>query len=59
MLEVTGPPGLDAREAAYLEAHGPSYDHICFITADPVRAYHRLVDNGAPSLYEPEEFYGV
>ncbi len=58
MLEITGPPGLDEREAAYLATHGPCYDHICFSTADPAATYHRLVDNGAPPLYEPVDYYG-
>jgi catechol 2,3-dioxygenase-like lactoylglutathione lyase family enzyme len=56
MLEITGAPDLDERESAYLRAHGPSYDHICFITADPVVSYHRLLAGGSSSLYEPENF---
>ena len=46
------------RYAAYLAAHGPGYDHICFSTADPASAYLHLVDNGAPPLYEPVDYYG-
>ncbi len=58
LLEIIGPPGLEAREERMLNELGPCYDHCCVEVEDVEAAWHNAVRLGmeaAPGL-EPRHY---
>ena len=59
MLEIIGPPDLEAREEVMLERHGPCYDHFGFVTGDVKQVWRKVLKLGAKAMAAPVEDYGV
>jgi methylmalonyl-CoA/ethylmalonyl-CoA epimerase len=55
-LEIMGPPGIEAREAAFLQRYGPGLDHICFVVDDVDQAFRDLSREGIAFDLEPMDY---
>lgn len=59
MLEIIGPPDLEAREVVMLERHGACYDHFGYVAGDVEKAWKLSLTRGAKEMAAPVEDYGV
>jgi len=59
MLEIIGPPDLEAREEVMLEKHGACYDHFAYTAPDVDGAWKILLERGAKNMAAPVKGYGV
>ena len=59
MLEIIGPPDLEAREVEMLERHGACYDHFGYVAGDVEKAWKLSLTRGAKEMAALEEGYGV
>jgi len=57
-VEIMGPPGIEPREAAFLEKYGPSIDHLCFTVEDVDAAFEALSAQDIKFDLEPMEYAG-
>ena len=59
LLELTGPPWGEQREADHFDRNGPSVDHICYTTPDVDAAWRQLIDAGASDVTAPYDAWGT
>ena len=58
-IEIMGPPGIEPREAAFLQRYGPAVDHLCFTVDDVDAAHEELAAQGIQFDLEPVDYGGT
>lgn len=59
LLEIIGPPHLEAREKALLSSRGACYDHVCYVSPQVGAAWRWALAHGAKPVTPPYRYEGT
>jgi catechol 2,3-dioxygenase-like lactoylglutathione lyase family enzyme len=59
MLEIVGPPDLEAREVELLNQRGACYDHLCYIAKDVKKSWQMVIQKGGENASVPTRYNGT